>query len=45
MHAVQQIAGVDTIQVLDSIKRQLKFLQRPENQDLPVAPAQMINAR
>lgn len=44
MHAVQQIAGVDTTQVLESIKRQLKFLQRPENQDLPVAPAQMINA-
>jgi len=44
MHALQQIAGVDTTQVLESIKRQLKFLQRPENQDLPVAPAQMINS-
>lgn len=44
MHAVQQVAGVDITQVLESIKRQLKFLQRPENQDLPVAPAQMINA-
>lgn len=44
MHALQQIAGVDTTQVLESIKRQLKFLQRPENQDLPIAPAQMINA-
>jgi len=44
MHGVEQIAGVDTTQVLESIKQQLKFLQRPENQDLPVAPAQMINA-
>lgn len=44
MHALQQIAGIDTTQVLESIKRQLKFMQRPENQDLPVAPAQMINA-
>ena len=43
MHALQQIAGVDTTQVLESIKRQIKFLQRPENLDLPVAPAQMIN--
>jgi len=44
MHALQQIAGVDTTQVLESIKRQLKFLQRPENRDLPVAPAQMVNS-
>ena len=44
MHAVEQIAGVDTTQVLENIKRQLKFLQRPENQDLPVASAQMINS-
>lgn len=44
MHVLQQIAGVDTTQVLESIKRQVKFLQRPENQDLPVAPAQMMNA-
>jgi MerR family transcriptional regulator, heat shock protein HspR len=44
MHAVQQLARVDTTQVLENIKRQLKSLQRAENQDLPVAPAQMINA-
>ena len=43
MHAVQQIAGVDINLVLESIKQQLKFLQRPVNLDLPVAPAQMIN--
>ena len=44
MHALHQSAGVDTTQVLESIKRQLKLLQRPENQDLPVLPAQLINA-
>ena len=44
MHTVQQVAGVDITQVLESIKHQLKFLQRVENQDLPVAPAQMINS-
>jgi MerR family transcriptional regulator, heat shock protein HspR len=43
MQALQQLAGVDTTQVLESIKRPLQFRQRPENQDLPVAPAQMIN--
>ena len=43
MQALQQLAGVDTTQVLESIKRQLKFLQQVENQDLPVAPAQLID--
>ena len=43
IQAQQQLAGVDTTQVLESIKRPLQFRQRPENQDLPVAPAQMIN--
>ena len=44
MHAVHQITGVEITPVLERIKQQLKFLQRPENLDLPVAPAQMINA-
>jgi MerR family transcriptional regulator, heat shock protein HspR len=41
MQAVQHMAGVDTTQVLE---RQLQLRQRPENQDLPVAPAQLMNA-
>jgi len=43
MEAVHQITGVEIISVLERIKQQLKFLKRVENQDLPVAPAQMIN--
>ncbi|CAN5882798.1 hypothetical protein BH24BAC1_BH24BAC1_13930 [soil metagenome] len=44
MHAVQQIAGVDTSLVLESTEQQLKFLQRVENLDLPIAPAQILNS-
>ena len=39
----QQVAGVDIIEVAESIKRQLKFLHRPENRDLPQAPAWITN--
>ncbi len=44
MQGVQQITGIDIHQVLEKIKQQIKFLQRVENQDLPIAPAQMIAA-
>jgi MerR family transcriptional regulator, heat shock protein HspR len=37
------VAGVDSIRLLESIKKQIKFLQQAENQALPVAPAQMLN--
>ncbi|RDC58794.1 hypothetical protein [Adhaeribacter pallidiroseus] len=43
MQGVHQITGVDITQVLERIKHQIKFLQRPENHDLPVAPAQLIH--
>jgi len=43
MHAVHQITGVEITPALERIKQQLKFFQRVENLDLPVAPAQMIN--
>ncbi len=43
LHAVHLIAGVDVKTVADSIKRQVQFLQKGENRDLPVTPAQMIN--
>lgn len=43
LHAVQQVTGVDVKVVMDSIKKQIKFLQKPENRNLPVAPAQMVN--
>ncbi|QNF31383.1 hypothetical protein HUW51_01095 (plasmid) [Adhaeribacter swui] len=44
MHGVHQITGVDITEVLERIKKQIQFLQRPENHDLPVAPAQLIHA-
>lgn len=43
LHAVHQLTGVEIRTVAEHIKRQLQFLQKPENQDLPMAPAQMIN--
>jgi hypothetical protein len=39
------IAGVDMQTIADSIRRQIKFLQRPENRDLPLAPAQILNSQ
>lgn len=44
LHTAQVIAGVEVKKVLESIKRQIQFLQRPENQDLPMAPAQILNS-
>lgn len=44
MQGVQQASGADITQVLEKIKQQIQFLQRIENQDLPVTLAQMINA-
>ena len=43
LFAAQQIAGVDIVEVVESIKRQLKFLHKPENRDLPQAPAWIVN--
>lgn len=45
LHTAHMVTGVDVHAVAETIKRQIKFLQRPENRDLPIAPAQMINGQ
>lgn len=42
METLRQVTGVEVKAVLESIKAQIKFLQRIENKDLPFAPAQML---
>lgn len=43
MQTAHLVAGVDIKLLLESIKKQIKFLQLVEYQALPVAPAQMLN--
>ena len=44
LHATYQLTGADVQLVAERIRRQIKYLQRPENRDLPMASAQMIHA-
>ncbi len=43
IETIFEVTEANPHQVLESIKRQIKFLQNPENQDLPLAPAQIVN--
>jgi len=44
LYTVQQVTGVNIQTTAENIKRQVKNLQKPENRDLPMASAQMINS-
>ncbi|MGB3849372.1 MAG: hypothetical protein WA958_05350 [Tunicatimonas sp.] len=43
--AVSRITGVNIVEVAEQIKKQLIFLQKVENRDMPMAPAQIVNSR
>lgn len=42
LYTVYEVTGVEIVTVTESIKAQIKFLQRVENRDLPTAPAQLL---
>jgi len=44
LYTVQQVTSVNIRTTAENIKRQFKYLQKPENRDLPMASAQMINS-